>query len=787
MAKAKSKLKFDFKDFLLKRGEYLAMGIAGFFLVILTLWGITKWSSAKDPDKISKDMTQKAASVTSQVNGDQVTDADKEEAKPPTWVTTISPFRAALVSDFPITTPLFDPIAKPDTKRENPNVLPIGLYAGAYQVDLIKGSMKGFDIIEGKEGEQIIAVIVDKKVEGQDTKRTQELLNKFKGKKGKRPPPKQPLGGGMPPGGSGGFGGFGGFGGSGQPKGPGRPGGGPGGGGGGMGGGGMSNEGRPPGSSGMPYGGSGMFQFNSQRVEKALEYIPISQLDVALKNKKTPAMTVIPVRMVTIHAEIPLKRQVEELRRALRLPSADEASRWGPVYDGFEVKRKITTVDPDGKETVLQDWAEYNFEEEYRVRINSLRSADQLEEGFLGYFFRYSMKLALPLPELVTETGATYPNIRLKNIQETIRKLQEASKEKEDPSEIYKRVNKQGNRDSLYLPQGANETGSGAAWGNMGGQSYNLGSPPPDSAMPGGGATGKPFKPSDTNSMSQANGGVDIDHLLLRFVDPAVEPGLTYQYQIRLRMKNPNFGNSKEVSKPADAAKDILFSPWVVLPDQITVPSETYLYAADWGAYTKKIKEEYEKERELRQRLEAKEHQAVVETLNWTVEVRTGEGGKREPVGAWVVADYPVGRGEYIGRKQYVKLPLWSSESMNYILREIPDKIVPKVGGKEHAQPRGWLMDFTSNKSILVDFEGGKVRTRVGGRDANEEVATEMLVLRGDGKLVVKRSTDTEEDKFRKDTIAGWEKWVKEVMARKASESNDASGFAPRPPGPGNP
>ena len=61
MAKTKSKLKFDFKNFLLKKGEYLAMGIAGFFLVLLMLWGITKWSSAKDPVAIDKELTTKAS------------------------------------------------------------------------------------------------------------------------------------------------------------------------------------------------------------------------------------------------------------------------------------------------------------------------------------------------------------------------------------------------------------------------------------------------------------------------------------------------------------------------------------------------------------------------------------------------------------------------------------------------------------------------------------------------------------------------------------------------------
>ena len=45
MAKTKSKVKFDFKSFLLKKGEYLAMGIAGFFLFLLMIWAIGKASA----------------------------------------------------------------------------------------------------------------------------------------------------------------------------------------------------------------------------------------------------------------------------------------------------------------------------------------------------------------------------------------------------------------------------------------------------------------------------------------------------------------------------------------------------------------------------------------------------------------------------------------------------------------------------------------------------------------------------------------------------------------------
>jgi len=766
-SKSKSKSKVDVKQFLLRKGEYVAMGIAGFFLVILMLWGITKYSnaSAKDPEKITKDFMTKAESVRTQIAVTTPTEADKGLAVVPEWVDTPYQFKPAPVSEFQLTGPPFDPTAKPDTKKENPNVLPIG----AYQVDLTRGSMKAFDIVEGKDGDKIIGVIYDKQIDPQKLDKVGDLLRKFKSKK--NPPPAKKKGpmatfpkSGFP------MGGFpmGGF-----PMGD------------------VSSAG--PGGMGMmtgmmnPYGGSDGYDFGGQRVEKAIEYIPLTQLDAALKKQKVPAMTIVPVRLVTIHAEIPLKKQVDEIRRALRLPSAAEAARWGPYYDGYEVRRKVSTFGPDGKEDVIQDWAEYNFEDEYRTRINARRAADHFDEGFLGYFIRYEMALALPLPELVTETGVTYPNIRLKNILETIEKLREASKPPVEASDILKRVSGGTTRPDLYRPQGAAQTGGYDVWGadaggpRMGSGDVSMTTSP--SAMYVAGQ-GKMFDPMDPNNPKFNT--PEIEHLLLRFVDANVEPGMTYQYQIRLRMRNPNYKHTKEVSKPVDAEKEFLDSPWVQLADAITVPSETFLYAADWGAYTRKIKEDHEKEKELQRRLEAKEYQAVVETCTWMEQVRTGDGGKREPVGAWVVADFPVGRGEYVGRKSYVKLPLWSSETKAYVLREIPDKVIPKIPGlKEPAQPKGWLMDFTTNKSILVDFEGGKVRTKIGGKEVVDEVATEMLLLRPDGKLVVKRSLDTEADDVHKQILGDWEKWLKTVADRKASASDDPSGFSPRPPGPG--
>ena len=40
-----AKTKFDPKDFMLRRGERVVMGVAGFFLLLLLIWGANKATS----------------------------------------------------------------------------------------------------------------------------------------------------------------------------------------------------------------------------------------------------------------------------------------------------------------------------------------------------------------------------------------------------------------------------------------------------------------------------------------------------------------------------------------------------------------------------------------------------------------------------------------------------------------------------------------------------------------------------------------------------------------------
>ncbi|MBM3984004.1 MAG: hypothetical protein FJ304_27790, partial [Planctomycetes bacterium] len=574
-----------------------------------------------------------------------------------------------------------------------------------------------------------------------------------------------------------------------------------------------------PGAGGSPHGlaGGGSYEQDAQRNEKAIKYIPLKELESAVsKDKNTPALTVIPLRLVTVHAVVPYKKQLDEIKRALRLANppatakkadiekADaEAKQWGPWYDGFEVQRRVTRIGPDGQPKVIQDWPQkpkdpkdtsgnYKFEEMYINRIDTKKIEDHFDDGFIPYFLKPEMMLAMPLPQLSKELNVKYPDIKLKDIVDNIEKLRKANEKELTPSDTYLKLSGSKPAKSIYGSRKDDTTGGfgidGSKFGLMppgaGGQPPKGGpgpggGPPP---MPGAGAgnLGMP-KPPEGYGNSAAT-PMDLDNFLLRFVDSDVEPGYTYEYRIRLRMWNPNHNQEKLVANPvyATAAYQTLKSAWTQTAP-ITVPAESYLYAGDVKAYREQVNKEYptdakeEETKALNRLLQVKDNQAVVQVATWTEQVKTDAGGKREPVGAWVVAEMPVGRGEFVGRKQYIKLPLWSSEIQKYVLRELAG--TPVKGAK--VQPKGWMVDF-STKSVLVDFEGGKVKTKSnfrfeadgkvvpGTRTLEEDVSTELLMVRPDGKLVVRNSGTDDSDPVRTGITKEWARWVEEVSKNKA-------------------
>ncbi|MBX9583981.1 MAG: hypothetical protein K2X87_27085, partial [Gemmataceae bacterium] len=571
---------------------------------------------------------------------------------------------------------------------------------------------------------------------------------------------------------------------------------------GGMGGPGGMMGGRPgmPGPGGMGgYGGMGMgygggygmgmggFDQSAQRTDQVIQYIPLEDVDKAIAEGKQPAMTVIPLRMIVVNATFPFREQLEEVRRALRLKDLAQAEQVVRSYgfNGFNVRRRV--ILPNGViegteerlEDVLKDpekkdkvgFAPYDYEGRYNELIESRKLGDRFEgaaagadelAAYLPYFYRYEDSLVMPLPELVEELSS-YPPIKLDPIIQTVKKMRDANVRRQTPSDLAERLRGQGlkkgengSRRGQFLPQTGQQTGAGDFFGGAGGMAGAMkpgtvgkGPAAPPKKGPGAGE-GKADNPQP----------VSVDHLLVRFIDCEVRPGHSYQYQIQVELVNPNFGHPDTMANPAQATEkkyQFLKGDWIPLDRVTSVPEESYLYAYDPAQYKQDVLARYKDLPNLRERLQVKDNQAVVQAMAWLEQVKTDTSGRREPVGAWVVAEMPVGRGDYVGKRTFVKLPLWSSEQNQYVLRELGAE---KAKGRE--QPKGWLVDF-STRSVLVDFDGGRVRTKANGKTYDEEVTTDLLIARPDGGLLVRDAAVDDKDPTRQKIEKEWSEWVKRV------------------------
>jgi hypothetical protein len=137
-----------------------------------------------------------------------------------------------------------------------------------------------------------------------------------------------------------------------------------------------------------------------------------------------------------------------------------------------------------------------------------------------------------------------------------------------------------------------------------------------------------------------------------------------------------------------------------------------------------------------------------------------------------------VAPGEYIGRKTYVKLPLWSAGVGSYTFRALSDDVKRSLGftTSKDKTPKGYfLQDFTS-KNLLIDFTGGKAKEKVGTQLVSDDAASELLILRADGRIEVRNEITDASIKERKERETLWTKWLAQVAARKDQYLGDPMG-----------
>jgi hypothetical protein len=437
--------KINFQELLLAKGEKILLGVGAVGLGGLLLWSVA--SALGGPASPSTTVSTFTGEAT-RIDGAVRSTAESTVEDVPPWVKKDPGFAMLDSRNFPLQTPVFEPTTEPSKLRDLPPVLtPIG----APQLNLIRAPMPAYDV-RVENGKVTIGVLTSVKIGPNDKDAIKRFRDGAK-QKSQQPRPQVPVMGGGAPGGGGfapGTGGLGGFG--------------PGGGG----------PGSPDGGGGPRGGGMGAFggfNANDGRTETFVKYVTPEQFDK--DPSLVPAVTVYPLRMLSVQMAFPLKQQFEEIRKALKLQTLSEAitaSNYyqGGLFAGLEVERR--EILPDG--TVFE-WATFNHEEIYRNTIRNRKLGDVEDDQYASYytFPAYQQRLAAPYPILAEGLGS-YETITLNAIAESIERLKALNRPKFD-----REKNKfEGGTaaENPFAPSGGASLGGGGMGGGLfaGGFSY---------------------------------------------------------------------------------------------------------------------------------------------------------------------------------------------------------------------------------------------------------------------------------------------------------------------------
>ncbi|HTU17812.1 MAG TPA: hypothetical protein VMG10_07080 [Gemmataceae bacterium] len=471
----------------------------------------------------------------------------------------------------------------------------------------------------------------------------------------------------------------------------------------------------------------------------------------------------LPLRVAVIGGSFPYRRQLEEFKKQLRLTSIDAVlnealpEKEGESFKFLGVEVERVEVDADGKK--LGDWNKLPLAETYQLWLKhtflpfqpenpryNLVKIDGLVAPLLREFhankkvdptMRVPGMMMVPgMPQPSGQPGGedfeadvkktNYPDVvaELPKIQDTLRDL--------------------GNVQATRVP--TSKATEAAPFDPF----RPYAAPLADNA----GARKDPM-PAD------ASPAPDLkipEYMLMRLVDVNLEPGKSYRYRVRIKMNNPNYKNPNVASPAYKIDKELTSKSWYEIKQVARVPPELKYYVVD-----EKKEASQQDQRAMHQKRyvsaqarmwerNPKPDQVVFQLQRW---VESTPLSRREsdvvPVGQWAVADRVfVNRGEYVGQKVRVDMPIWKYSQNAYVLpAEKPEKSTAR---SRLLTPTGIDVDFgfdsSSLDTILVDFEGGRI---LGPSKIDDTCRTEVLMLSPDGKLLARNNAKDTADEERKD------------------------------------
>lgn len=479
------------------------------------------------------------------------------------------------------------------------------------------------------------------------------------------------------------------------------------------------------------------------------------------------AEQVFPQRMIVVAGSFPFGKQVREFADKLKMTPQQVLSRSETIKVKDETGKERTlpafyfrdliverkAFNPAG--AVVEDWRPLDYKDQYRELI--LRTNDTFVEDSeeIQKIKRYSPRLCLDLPAAWGDEedplgSNLYPKLaaNLEEIKTTIEQLRDKKEESvAKPPGLFENT-----RDPFSLPEEPKR---------------NPGRDPNDPTN---------FNPDQFNDVGPGQDPrnprttqrefVLPEHVLIRFVDYKVRPGLHYKYRLYLKMNNPNFGRD-DITYPELTKDEILTSPPREMEGVVKMPQEQVYYAVDQRT-SDKLLEKDSKWKDY-EGVKNPETEAVMQIHRWVDSypgtIKSQDGSDLRAVGEWLVANYyKVHRGEYIGRLHETLVPVKPLKFQSHVLgRQKNDSAKKKRDELEYLLARRKITKKRYNEligliekivqvpfgdaSLLVDIDGGKEEYEwvkrdddgdvVSRTDYSQETSRELAFLRPDGRLAV--------------------------------------------------
>lgn len=315
--------------------------------------------------------------------------------------------------------------------------------------------------------------------------------------------------------------------------------------------------------------------------------------------------------------------------------------------------------------------------------------------------------------------------------------------------------------------------------GGTGNSSMTPRTPPNRSGLTPPGAVGPPGGVGDPNQELELP-----EYVVVRLIDVTVEPGKTYEYQIQIRMANPNY-NRLDTASPAYSKEPQIVSDWSEMPLRVHVDPEMHYYAVDQVAVERETDPRYRDSSPHRNHTLTPGQNIYLQAHRWLETVRPR--GFKSPLvfGEWTVAErFPVWKGEYVGSEERVEVPVWqfAREAFTIASDNSSSKRTRGIGvyfgyGKQKDDPK---------EAILVDFSTGRygyerILSRAEDRTEMKKVedtcGIEALVLRPDGRLMLLEGAEDHGDTERAERIKKVRKRVADT--KKPQKAAPAGAGAP--------